>query len=226
MEVNFLNQNPCIPSCPGVFQFDIFFRVFWVFFLEFYRVLLVLLSYCLYIQSFRYTFSVAIFSSKIVRFLWGLVVGTFLLMEFSFVVFECPVLSILYYPLSTSLLSPELSGLFPQEVLLFFLVLSFAFCSHIFQVLFVLPFWTVFVDIFICVSSLIFLLVLTVSSGFLRGAPIFLHTNFALHRLIHLTLLYYSLICKVVFDLFCLFLFQVFSILCFLMMRGWSSHCS
>ena len=27
-EVNFLNQNPCIPSYPGVFQFDIFFSVF------------------------------------------------------------------------------------------------------------------------------------------------------------------------------------------------------
>ena len=27
MEVNFLKQNLCIPSCPGVFQFDIFFSV-------------------------------------------------------------------------------------------------------------------------------------------------------------------------------------------------------
>ena len=42
------------------------------------RVLLVLLSYCLSIQPFRYAFSVAIFSSKIVRFLWRLVVGMFL----------------------------------------------------------------------------------------------------------------------------------------------------
>ena len=27
MEVNFLNQKPCIPSWPGVFQFDILFSV-------------------------------------------------------------------------------------------------------------------------------------------------------------------------------------------------------
>ena len=27
MEVNFLNQKPCIPSWPGVFQFDILFNV-------------------------------------------------------------------------------------------------------------------------------------------------------------------------------------------------------
>ena len=27
MEVNLLNQNPCMPSRPGIFQFDIFYRV-------------------------------------------------------------------------------------------------------------------------------------------------------------------------------------------------------
>ena len=128
MEVDFLNQNPGIPSCPGVFQFDILFSVF--------------LS--------SYAFSVAIFSSKIVRFLWRLVVGMFLCHAlpvvdriffrcFGMSCFVCIVL--LFVDISLiSLLWPELSGLFPQVVLLFFLVLSFAFCSHIFQDLSVLPF--------------------------------------------------------------------------------------
>ena len=53
-----------------------------------------------------------------------------------------------------------------------------------------------------------------------EGIPIFSHTNFALHRLVRLTLLYYSLICKVIYDSPCSFLFKVFSILCFLMMVG------
>ena len=42
------------------------------------RVFQVLLPYRLSIQPFRYAFSLAIFSSKIVRFLWRLVVGMFL----------------------------------------------------------------------------------------------------------------------------------------------------
>ena len=167
MKVNSLNQNPCIPSWPGVFQFDIFFVSFWVvrclFPLSgFLRVLLVLSSYCLSIQPFRYAFLVTIFSSKIVRFLWRPVVGMFLCHAlpivdrfffrcFGMSSFVCIVLPFVDISL-ISLLSPELSGLFPQVLLLFFLVLSFPFCSHIFQDLFVLTFWPVFVDFF-CVSS-------------------------------------------------------------------------
>ena len=105
-------------------------------------VLLVLLSYYLSIRHFCYAFSVAIFSSKIVRFLWCLVGGMFLYRAlpvvdkiffrcFGMSCFVCIVLpfvdiSIVY------LLSLEPSGLFPQVVLLFFLVLSFPFSSHIF----------------------------------------------------------------------------------------------
>ena len=109
MEVSFLNQNPCIPSCPGVFQFDIFLVTFWVVRCVFPlrglpRVLLVLSSYRLFIQLFRYAFSVAIFSSKIVRFLWCLVFVSFcvipsqLLIESSFVILECPIMFVLFYP--------------------------------------------------------------------------------------------------------------------------------
>ena len=108
-----------------------------------------------------------------------------LLVEFSFVVLECPVffffciVLIFVYISLISLLSPQLSGLFPQVVLLFFLVLSSPFSSHIFQDLFFLPFWSVFADFFIWVSSRIS------HSGFdcffllIEGIPIFSHTNFA-----------------------------------------------
>ena len=181
------------------------------------RVLLVLLSYRLSIQPFRYAFSVAIFSSKIVRFLWRLVVGMFschALLIIDRIFFRCFGMScfvcivLLFVDISlVSLLSPESSGLFPQIVLLFFRVLSFPFSSHIFQDLSVLPFWPVFVDFFIWVSSR------TSHPGFdcffvlFEGIPFF-HTLISpLHRLDHLTQLYYLLICKVIFDLFCLFLF-------------------
>ena len=82
------------------------------------RVLLVLLSYRLSIQPFRYTFSDAIFSPKIVRFLWRLVVGMFLCQalpvvnRISFVVLECPVLSVLFYPWSISFNLPSFARTF------------------------------------------------------------------------------------------------------------------
>ena len=53
---------------------------------------------------------------------------------------------------------------------------------------------------------------------FLRGSQFSLKLILLLHRLVHLTRLYYSLICKVVLDLFYSFLSEVSSILCFLMM--------
>ena len=181
------------------------------------RDLLVLLSYRLSIQPFYYAFSVAIFSSKIARFLRRLVVGMFLCHALSVVdriffrcfgmsCFVCNFLPFVDISL-ISLLSPEPSDLSPQVVLLFFLVLSFAFCSQIFQDLSTLPFWPVFVYFLSGFLVKFPFLVLTVSSCFLRG-PQFSQTLISpLHWLVHLTLLYHLLICKVVFDLFCLFLF-------------------
>ena len=98
-------------------------------------VLLVLLSYRLSIQPFRYAFSIAIFSSKIVRFLWRLVVGMFLCHAlpiidkiffrcFGMSCFVCIVLPFVDISL-VFLLSLEPSGLFPQVVLLFFLCCLF-----------------------------------------------------------------------------------------------------
>ena len=105
-------------------------------------VLLVLLSYYWFIQPLRHAFSVAIFSSKIVRFLWRLFVGMFFCHAlpnvdkiffrcFGMSCFVCIILPFVDISL-VFLLSQEPSGLFPQVVLLFFLVLSFPFSSHIF----------------------------------------------------------------------------------------------
>ena len=221
MEVNFLNQKPCILSCPAVFRFDIFFSVFLSS-----SVCISALGpssnpSCSFVISFIHsTFSLCFFGCHIFvqncSVFLRLVAGKFLchaLPTIDRIFFRCfgkscfvSILPFVNISLIT-LLSPELSGLFSQVVLLFFLVLSFAFCSHIFQDLSVLPFWPVFVD-FLCGFPVEFpILVLTVSSCFLRGLQ-FSHTLISpLHRLVHLTLLYYSFICKVIFDLFCLFLF-------------------
>ena len=147
MEVNFTNQNPFIPSCPGVYQFDIFLVSFWVIRCVFsiwvlLRVLLVLLSYHLSIQPFRYAFSVAIFSSQIVRFLWRQVVGMFLCHAlpivdkiffncFGMSCFVCIVLPFVNISLVFHL-SPEPSVFFSSNCTVIFLVLSFSFYSHIF----------------------------------------------------------------------------------------------
>ena len=153
MEVNFLNQKPCIPSWPGVFQFDIIFRV--------------VLSKSVCISTFGPSsspfnslvilfihstlplcFLVAMFFSKIVRFLLHPVVGMFscnLLPGVDRILFRCFGMSCFVYIVlpfvniySIFLLLPVRSGLFPQVVLLFFLVLLFPFCSNIFQRLFFL----------------------------------------------------------------------------------------
>ena len=76
--------------------------------------------------------------------------------------------------------SPVLSVLFPQVILLFFLVLPFIFCFYIFQGFsFVLSFWPVFVDFFICVFSRISHLGLDFFFVLFEGIPIFSQTNFA-----------------------------------------------
>ena len=142
-------------------------------------------------SAFSLYFLVAIFKSKIVRFLWHPVVNMFSCYIlpvvdiiffgcFGMSCFVCIVLPFVDISL-IFILSPVFSSLFPQVVLLFFLMFPFAFCSNIFQrVSFVLSFWSVFVDFFlICFSSRIshpgfdFLFVL------LEGIPIFSQTNFA-----------------------------------------------
>ena len=196
---------------------------------------LVLLSYRLSIQPFRYAFSVAIFSSKIIVFsgVWLLVcfcvLPSQLLIHFSFVVLECPVLSVLFYPLSVFLLS----SFFRQKLLVYFhkLYCYFFSCCLFHSLLtysriFLFYHFGLFRGFFIWVSSR------NSHPGFdcfivLFEGPQFSHTLISpLHRLDHLTQICYLLICKVAFDLFCLFLFKVSTILCFLMMKGWSSQCS
>ena len=61
------------------------------------------------------------------------VITSQLLIEFSFAVLGCPVLSVFLGIFLIFLLSSVLSGLFPQFVLLFFLVLRFPFCLFMFQ---------------------------------------------------------------------------------------------
>ena len=145
MEVNFLNQKPCIPSWPVVFQFDILFSV------------VLSKSMCisvlgpssspssslvmLFIHSaFSLCFLVAIFLSKIVRFLLHPVLDMFSCQSFPNVDriffrffgksrFVSIVLSFVDISL-IFLLSPALSGLFSQVVLYFFLCWPFLFPAY------------------------------------------------------------------------------------------------
>ena len=132
---------------------------------------------------------VAIFSSKNVRFLWCPVVSMFLCHDlpvvnriffrsFGMSCFVCIVLPFVDMSL-ISLLSPELFGLFPQDVLNFFLVLSFPFSSHLFQDLFLKPFWSFSVGYFICIASRISHPGFDCFFVLREGIPIFSHTNFA-----------------------------------------------
>ena len=103
------------------------------------------------------------------------------------------------------LLSSVLSGLFPQVVLLFFLVLPFPFSLHApasFLCFIILACFRRF--FFICVSSRISHSGFDFSSCFLRGSQFFHKLISPLHRLVNLIRSYYSLIytCKLVFDLF------------------------
>ena len=86
------------------------------------------------------------------------------------------------------LLSPVLSGLFPQVVLLFFPVLPFPFYSYIFQRLsFVLSFWPVFVEFFLSAFPVeILILVLIFLSCFLQGSQFSRKLISPLHKLVHL----------------------------------------
>ena len=196
MEVNFLNQNPCIPLCPSVFQFDIIFSGFFlvvrcVFSLwDLPRVLLVLLSYRLSIQPFRYTFSVAIFSSKIVRFIWRLVVGMFLY-------HALPVVDIIFFSLFWNVLfclycftlCRSLINLtsFARTFCFFSSSCTVIFFRVVFCILFLhIPGYFCF-TIFACFRKFFIWISCRISHpGFdcffvlFEGTPIFSHTNFAL----------------------------------------------
>ena len=74
------------------------------------------------------------------------------------------------------LLSPILSGLFPQVVLLFFLVLAFSFYFYIFQRLsFVVSFWPVFVNFLSAFPVEFSVLVLIFPSCFLIPISVLSH---------------------------------------------------
>ena len=134
-------------------------------------------------------FLVALFSSKIVRFLWYLVVGMFSCHSLPFVdrIFfccfgkSCFVWIVLHF-IDISLiflLSPALSGLFPQFVLLFFLVLPVPFCSRLFQRFCFFIILACFRSFVICVSSRISHPGFDCFFVLLEGVPVFLQTNFA-----------------------------------------------
>ena len=106
MDVNFLKQKPCIQSWPSVLH------PVWYFLLSFWvnrcvfpvsgllRALLILFSYYLSIQPFRYVFWLPYSSPKEFGFfctwllVWLRVIYSQLLIECSFVALECPVLYI------------------------------------------------------------------------------------------------------------------------------------
>ena len=187
------------------------------------RALQILLSYCVSIRIFRYFFLVAIFYSKIVRFLLHPVVGMFsrhllpIVGRIFFCCFEMSSFVCIVLPFVDIFLilfiSSVLSGLFPQLLLSFFLALPFPFC---FQCLsFVLSFWLVFVN-FLSVFPVEFpiLVLIFFFFAFFKGSQF----SSKLISLLHLIRLYYSLINKVVLDLFFPFPSSLSSILCFLMM--------
>ena len=163
MEVNFLNQKPCIPLWPGVFQFDTFLSVVL-------RKLVCisafgpslcssssLLTWFIHL-AFSLCFLFAIFLSRVVGFHLSLVVGMFychllpsvdriFFHSFGMSYFVCIILPFVDIS-SILLLLPALSGIFPQVVLLLFSVLSFLSCSYLFQRFsFVLSLLAVFVGV-------------------------------------------------------------------------------
>ena len=133
-------------------------------------------------STFSLCFLVAIFSSKIVRFLCHPVVGMFschslpIADRIFFRYFVCIVLPFVDISL-IFLLSPALSGLFPQVVLLFFLMLPVPFFPRLFQRLFfiILACFRIFL---ICVSSRISHPSFDCFFLLFEGIPIFSQTNF------------------------------------------------
>ena len=106
-----------------------------------------------------------------------------LLIRFSFVFFlESPVLSVSFYPFVDIslifLLSPALSGLFPQVVLLFFLCCLFLVVPAYISASLFLSFWLVFVVLLFAFPVEFPIPGLTVFFVLFVGIPIFSQTNF------------------------------------------------
>ena len=167
-----------------------FLKLFWenrcIFLLSgFLRALLILLSNCLSIQPFRYIFLLAIFYPQIVRFLLHPVVGMFLchLLPavdrifshcFGMSCFICIVLP--FVDISLIFL---FSGLFPQAVLLFYLVLPFSFLFQRIPASFLCFIIMACFRRFLCAFPVEFsILVLIFSFVIFEGIPIFSQTNF------------------------------------------------
>ena len=153
-----------------------------------------------------------------------------LLIEFSFVDLEGSILSLLFNPFSISL-QPSF---FHQHFLVYFLkfavIFSCAACSFLFSLISA-PFFFIILACFRIFFLFAFpvefpISILTFSACFLRGSQFSHKLILHLHRLVHLTRLYYSSVCKEVWDLFYSFLSWVFSILCFLIMVELSFHYS
>ena len=183
--MNFLNQKPCIPSCV-VLSKSMCISVLGLSSSPSSSLVILFIH-----SGFSLCFLVAIFSSKIVRFLWHPVVGMFSCHSFPVVgriffrcfgksYFVCIVLPFVDISL-IFLLWPALSGLFTQVVLLFFsCVACFCFLFPLISApLFFLSFWFVFVVYFICISSGIFHPGFDCFFVLFEGIPIFSQTNFA-----------------------------------------------
>ena len=135
-------------------------------------------------SAFSLCFWLPISQSKILRFLLHPIAGMFLchllpavdrisFRYFGMSCFVCIVLPLVDISL-IFFLSPVIFGLFPQVILLSFLLLPFPFCSNIFQRLsFVLSFWLFCVSSRISPPSFDFFFVL------FEGISIFQQTNFA-----------------------------------------------
>ena len=199
MEVNFLNQKPCIASWPVVFQLDIFFRI--------------IFSKSICISAFRpslspsnslvivYSFSLFVgffwlpyFSPELFSFfciwLFALfpIISSQLLIEFSFIVLECPVLPVLFtlcrylFNLLSFTSTFWFISLSCIVIFSFFLLSCIAFSFlfrhipvsfHCFIIL------ACFRRFFICISSWISPPGFDFSFVLFEGMPIFTQTNFA-----------------------------------------------
>ena len=184
-EGEFLSTNLCMPSIwyffycwperiDVYFSLQSFFESFWLF------------SHVAYQFGFLVIFSwLPYFAPKLFLLPLHQVVGMslchdpYLFVEAFLVGLECPVLSVLRYPVSiTFLLSPILSGLFPRVELLFLHVLLFLFvpCSSVFSLVYHFGCRRIFLICFynrISHTGFEFLFVV------LSKTPIFSQTNFA-----------------------------------------------
>ena len=218
MEVNFLKQNPCIPSWPGVFQFDIFLRV--------------VLSKSMCISIFGSSSSPS--NSLVILFIHS---------SFLLCFFGCHILvqnrSVSFASSCWYVFVSSPPSWWENFLSLFWNVLFCLYCFTLCRYLFNLPsFASAFyfissscVVIFSCVAfSFLFLhipasflcfiilarfrrflsafsvefpiLVLIFSSCFFRGSQFFYKLISPRHRVVKLIRLYYSLIYKEVLDLF------------------------